>query len=365
MGRARRARKIAATAAFGGGLGAAGAGAVGLLGYGVLKAEATLARRAVGDPVADAPDDDGRYGSGLGEPFRMLVLGDSSAAGVGCQRPEQTMGAIIAGGVAALTGRPVDLVNVAVSGAKSPDLDDQVVLGLQRLPDPDVAMIFIGANDVTHRLDRVLAVGHLSEAVTVLRAAGAEIVVGTCPDLGVVRPIAPPLRQIARRWSRDLAAAQTVAVVEAGGRTVSLGDLIGPDFVQRPQEMFSIDRFHPSPAGYARAASAMLPSVCAALGLTSVDTGRQPDRRRGEGVGPVSHAAVRAVRDPGTEVSATDLGGQKRSRAGRWALLLRRHRDQIPEPDDATPAKQDSVHTRSGSAEDSAAGLADRAGERS
>ena len=37
-------------------------------------------------------------------------------------------------------------------------------------------------------------------------------------------------RLLARKWSRDLAAAQTVAVVEAGGRTVSLGDLLGPEF---------------------------------------------------------------------------------------------------------------------------------------
>ena len=147
------------------------------------------------------------------------------------------------------------------------------------------------------------------------------------------------MAKIARRWSRDLAAAQTVAVVEAGGRTVSLGDLIGPDFVERPEELFSVDRFHPSPAGYARAASAVLPSVCAALGLTSVDTDRTPDRRRGEGVGPVSKAAGRAVRDPGTEVTGTDLAGQSRGRAGRWALLLRRHRTQLPEPEERRPAE--------------------------
>ena len=50
MGRARRARKIAATAAYGGGVGAAGIGALGLVGYGVLKVEALLARRIVGQP---------------------------------------------------------------------------------------------------------------------------------------------------------------------------------------------------------------------------------------------------------------------------------------------------------------------------
>jgi hypothetical protein len=52
MGRARRARKIAATAAFGGGLGAAGAGAVGLLGYGVLTPESVYQtlRRSLEQP---------------------------------------------------------------------------------------------------------------------------------------------------------------------------------------------------------------------------------------------------------------------------------------------------------------------------
>ena len=60
-----------------------------------------------------------------------------------------------------------------------------------------------------------------------LRDAGAEVVVGTCPDLGTIEPIAPPLRQVARLWSRRLAAAQTIATVEAGGRTVSLGSVLG------------------------------------------------------------------------------------------------------------------------------------------
>ena len=125
----------------------------------------------------------------------------------------------------------------------------------------------IGANDVTHRIDKSGRRAPPGQAVRSLRDVGAEVVVGTCPDLGTIEPVPQPLRLLARRWSRDLAAAQTVAVVEAGGRTVSLGDLLGPEFDERPHEMFSADRFHPSPAGYARAAAALLPSVCAALGV--------------------------------------------------------------------------------------------------
>ena len=44
-----------------------------------------------------------------------------------------------------------------------------------------------------------------------------------------------------------------------------------------PDEMFSLDRFHPSPLGYKRTAKAMLPSVLAALGLAAdLPSGHHP-----------------------------------------------------------------------------------------
>jgi hypothetical protein len=93
--------------------------------------------------------------------------------------------------------------------------------------------------------------------------------------------------------------------------------------------MFSHDQFHPSPAGYARVASVLLPSVCDVLGLWSDSVSRGPDPRRGERVGPVAVAAVQAVRDPGTEVSARAVGGQPTGPRGRWAVLLRRHQHPV------------------------------------
>jgi hypothetical protein len=164
-----------------------------------------------------------------------------------------------------------------------------------------------------------------------LRERGTAVVVGTCPDLGTVEPIPQPLRYLARRWSRQLAAAQTVAVVEAGGRTVSLGDLLGPEFDARPREMFSADRFHPSAAGYAQAAAALLPSVCAALDLLPGGAAAQrPDLRTGEGLDDVAHAAARAVAEPGTEVAGAEIAGNPRGPRGRWALLLRRRPARLP-----------------------------------
>ncbi len=335
MGRARRARKIAATAAYGGGGVAAAGAALGAVGWGVIKAEAALARRVIGTPFDDSPDDAGTYGSGRGVPVELVVLGDSSAAGMGADSAHETVGAIVASGVAALTGRRVRLTNTAVVGAESSDLERQLANALEEVMRPDVVLIMVGANDVTHRIERSASVRALEQTVRRIRALGSEVVVGTCPDLGTIQPIQQPLRSLMKRWSRDLAAAQTVAVVEAGGRTVSLGDLLGPEFDESPHEMFSKDRFHPSAAGYARAAAALLPSVCAALGVWGADTSdRAPEARRGEGVGPVAVAAGQAVREPGAEVAPTEIAGSDRGPRGRWAVLLRRRHDEVPPAED-------------------------------
>jgi hypothetical protein len=135
-------------------------------------------------------------------------------------------------------------------------------------------------------------------------------VVGTCPDIGAIQPIKPPLRWLARKWSRELAAAQTVAVVQAGGRTVSLGNLLGPMFEADPVRMFSSDHFHPSAEGYARAAAVMLPTLLSALG---------EDERPAVAVGVsnLEDAAQEAVRAAGTEVSPAKAGSRR--------ILLRRH----------------------------------------
>lgn len=333
MGRARRARRIAQTAAYGGGMGMAGLGALGLFGYGLLRVEAMMARRIVGQPFEGAPDDSGVYGFGPGEPLTLVVLGDSTARGMGAEHARQTIGAIIANGVAAFSGRPVHVTNVAQIGAESPHLGDQLDVAREAVPEPDVAVILIGANDVTHRIDKSIAVRHLEMTVQRLRDGGTEVIVGTCPDLGAIQPLPQPLKLLARRWSRDLAAAQTVAVVEAGGRAVSVGDLLSDAFSSEPHVMFSEDRFHPSPAGYARVAAALLPSVSAALDLLGERSRpAQPNIGRGEGFGPVAVAATRAVEQPGTEVGPAEIAGESRGPHGRWALLLHRVRPAIPIP---------------------------------
>jgi lysophospholipase L1-like esterase len=93
-------------------------------------------------------------------------------------------------------------------------------------------------------------------------------VVGTCPDLGALTAVPQPLRAMARLASRQLAQAQKEVTLDLGGIAVNLADVVGPFFIAQPDQMFSIDRFHPSGAGYRRTAKAMLPGVLAALGHT-------------------------------------------------------------------------------------------------
>jgi lysophospholipase L1-like esterase len=333
MSRARVARRIAAGAAYGGGgIGLAGAAVVGL-----LLAEAQLARRHVNGNGANGrvPVADGLYGRAYATPgeeaLRLTLLGDSTAAGQGVHRAGQTPGALLASGLAAVAERPVKLRNVALPGAQSDDLDRQVALVLGDVDRvPDVCVIMIGANDVTQRMPPTRSVRHLSAAVRRLRTAGAEVVVGTCPDLGTIEPVGQPLRWLARRASRQLAAAQTIGVVEQGGRTVSLGDLLGPEFEANPRELFGPDHYHPSAEGYATAAMAVLPTVCAALGLWPAEEER-PDVSRREGFLPVARAAAEAAAEAGTEVTAAMPTGPR----GPWALLKRRRRRRVPEPDPA------------------------------
>lgn len=316
MGRAGAARKLASAAAYGGG----GLSVLGASLYGLLRAEAKVARKVIGRIDAKVPDATGWYGRGRpGPAIKVALLGDSSAAGYGLHKVEETPGALLGSGLATRANRRVHLGAFCVSGAKSSDLVGQVKAALPA--GPDLAVILIGANDVTHRMLPSESVRFLSEAVRRLQEAGVAVVVGTCPDLGTIRPIPQPLRQVARQWSRRLAAAQTIAVVEAGGRTVSLGSILGPEFDADPTMLFGPDRFHPSAAGYAALVGVLLPSALAAIGEGPDET---TDTARDEGLRPIGRAAVHASKNPGTELDGTEIGGSARGPGGRWVLQMRR-----------------------------------------
>jgi len=316
-----------------------GGGGLSVLGgsvYTLLKTEAAIARRTIGQADGTPPDPSGWYGTGRpGPSLKVALLGDSGAAGYGVSRVEDTPGARLAAGVAEAADRRVYLSSFCVVGAETRHLDEQVTKALAL--EPHVVAIVIGGNDVTHGRRLSESVGCLREAVTKLRDAGVEVVVGTCPDLGTVEPLALPLKQYAQWRSRKLAEAQAIAVVESGGRSVSLASILGPEFKQLPTLLFGPDRFHPSAAGYARLASVLVPPVIASLGLQPASE-LTPEPERGEGIMPLPQAAAAAARTPGTEIEPqpSTAGGVP---WGRFVQLRRRRRH--PEAEAEKPSESE------------------------
>jgi Lysophospholipase L1 and related esterases len=281
-----------------------------VVGVGVVTvAEGILARgRLMPKRDGSAPPRTGLFGAGNeGDALQLAMIGDSLAVGYGADDPDRTPGVLLANGLASASGRPVVLHNVAEVGAESTRLAAQIAALRRTVPNPDVAVIVVGANDIMHLRRLVDAVQPLSQAVRELRAAGTQVVVATCPDLGTVRPFFQPLRFFAHWLSRLLATSQTIVVLRAGGRTVSLGDTLGPLFRHEPLMFSTVDHLHPSGLGYEHAAGVLLPSVRAAAGYPTPTDAKVPHRvyRKGSRH-PLAWWAFRASRRIGVQLRAAE-----------------------------------------------------------
>jgi lysophospholipase L1-like esterase len=222
-------------------------------------------------PAASAPSVAGVFGAATpgGGPLRIILLGDSTAAGVGASSTRTTVGGRLARLLAVDSGRRVELSSVAASGARAKDLAAQVQRALAG-ERPDVAVVLVGANDTTHLTRRSEVERELGEAVRRLVGSGSRVVVGTCPDMGAPRVFPPPLRQLAAWRGEAIAASQAETVRAAGGVPVDLARLTGSAFRADPRT-FATDRYHPSDRGYEFWAAALLPAVVEAAAAATRD----------------------------------------------------------------------------------------------
>lgn len=216
---------------------------------------------------ADAPVR--RWQRGMPVDLHLMVFGDSTATGYGCRSADEVPGVLIARGLAERTGKRIRLSTKAIVGATSKGLSGQVDAMLVAGPPPDAAVVMIGANDITALNGVGPSARRLGAAVRRLRASGAAVVVATCPDFGVITAIPQPLRWVAHTRGLRLARAQATAVRGAGGVSVPLANLLASEFRRTPELLLSADQYHPSAAGYALAASQLLPALCDTLGEPS------------------------------------------------------------------------------------------------
>jgi len=232
-------------------------------GVALIGGEVLLAMRRsylMGD---SAPAVTGDFGKATDPIVRLVLLGDSTAAGVGVSRTQDTIGAQVAMRLSS-SGYSVKLSSVAITGSQAADLAPQVGRAMVMTERPTVALIIIGANDATH-LTPLDDVGRdLEEAVRRLREAGIGVVVATCPEMGAPN-FARPLRDLVSWRGRGVAAKSERAVTRAGGLTVDLAREAGPIFRRDPQRLHSSDEFHPSAAGYRVWADAITPVLQRAI----------------------------------------------------------------------------------------------------
>lgn len=209
----------------------------------VLVAQALHVRRVTPRLPGAAGPVDG-FVAGRGEPFRLAVLGESTADGVGAATHDEALAGQLARALAR-DGRAVSWQVVGRTGANAGTVRDE----LAPLVRPaDLVLVALGVNDTTElhtatRYRRDL----LSLVVTLRRRLGqVDVVLAGVPPMGRFPGLPRPLRDVlaARSAALDTAAAELARlprVLHAPMRPTLLDDTT-----------FAEDRFHPGPIGYAR-----------------------------------------------------------------------------------------------------------------
>jgi len=201
-------------------------------------------------------------GPGVGTRLRFVVLGDSTVAGVGVDRAEDSLPYLIAQRVADAESRSVHVVSYGWAGARVADLvRQQLPRALEPiratatepfLPGADLVAVVIGSNDATHNTARGRFRSDMRSVLEGVSAGApnARVVLAGIPAFrGALRGI-EPLIFLADQYARLL---RPIARAEAERVGVAYADLARhvPERIRGRTDVLSSDQFHPSVVGYA------------------------------------------------------------------------------------------------------------------
>jgi acyl-CoA thioesterase-1 len=184
---------------------------------------------------------------GAGAPLSYVVMGDSTAVGVGGTYEK---------GIAMSTTRhlakdhQVTMTNLAISGARVADIEyGQLERAISLRP--DIVLLAIGANDVVHLTPPDSVERGMNTIIDKIRDAhpSVKIVITGAPQMGSI-----PRFPLAMRFFAEYRTAQinTVMARVAQDKNVvfaRIADRTGDIFKAHP-EFFAIDKFHPTTEGY-------------------------------------------------------------------------------------------------------------------
>ncbi len=192
-------------------------------------------------------------GDAKAAPLTLLVMGDSTAAGWGAGRLEDTYPFHLASSVAAL-GYRVHVVNIAVGGARFHDVR---VLQLPQISArrPDLISLSVGANDATHFESETEITREMRLIVAALRQSDARLIlIANTPDMSLAPALPLPFSRVAGARGRRLntALSQILRSEIAPNSKIRSVDLFrnGKLDYHRDPTLYAADLFHPSARGY-------------------------------------------------------------------------------------------------------------------
>jgi lysophospholipase L1-like esterase len=250
-----------------------------LLGVGALAttlaAEVMAARRHRFVPSHPPLEISGTIGPEDGEPLTLVVLGDSSVAGVGADAAEDTL---TYGVAKALSDQyRVSLHALGVSGSRLTDVVGGQLPQVGAL-EPDIVLVCVGTNDVTHgttlreaRRQLQLLVDGLAEV-----APDAKVIVSGLPPAETATAFHRPLRDLIGLRALLFTRLYRAELTPHGISVFDIAKLTKSAFHGK-REMFSADRFHPSSAGYAFLGTVYGRAVREALEAAAMDLQANPE----------------------------------------------------------------------------------------
>lgn len=176
---------------------------------------------------------------------RILIIGDSTAVGVGASKPEDS----IAGRVGALFPN-ASIENLGVNGAKTHELIPRLeALEGNRY---DLIMVHIGGNDIVRRTDLSELAESIDRVLTLAISLSDNVTLTTTGSLGTSK-----LLPLGTRWwfkNRTLEV-RKIFIPAAEKHGVLYNDLFrepsNDPYAQNPKKYYAADLFHPSSDGYA------------------------------------------------------------------------------------------------------------------
>jgi len=200
--------------------------------------------------------------------LNLVILGDSTVAGVGSPTSAESLAVLIAERVADQLDRSVHVLGLGMSGARTATVREKQA-PLLREHNPDIVLIVVGSNDVTHLTSPWLLDNQTKALVeAVHKVADAPVVVGGIPQFRTVPALAQPLRWVVGRYASVLREVQRQAVAKTGATYVDIAAEASPRFLGKPESMSS-DGYHPSPLGYSFWADALAPAITARVSRQS------------------------------------------------------------------------------------------------